>query len=79
MIFDINSIGKFDPNFFPYNEMYRVTPSETIARKLQLISPCCCFQGPCNWFMTVLNHLVNHQNTQLNAEYKNQIQAVLEF
>ena len=33
------------------------------------------FRFPCigqNWLISVLSHLVNHQNTQLNAETKNQ-------
>ena len=33
------------------------------------------FKVPCivqNWFISVLNHLVNLQNTQLNAETENQ-------
>ena len=40
-----------------------------------LFSPFSCIQVSFvgqNWFISVLKHFVNHQNTQLNAETKNQ-------
>ena len=44
--------------------------SETIVRNL--LSLFSCIQGFKTCFFSVLDNLVNHQNTQLNAETKNQ-------
>ena len=62
----------FKTRFNQYSYKGLLTKDKTSKTNVQNVSLHIGFLVDENWLVPVLNHLVNHQNIQLNAETKNQ-------